>query len=78
MTHSTGYNLTAIKTMITGVFFSNQATRTQLEGRILRFGQISPFVDFITVHTGILSYVLDKYENTRSLEKIISDLSKEI
>lgn len=75
-THSAGYNLTAIKTMITGIYFSNQATRTQLVGRIVRMGQKSKYVNIITIHTGILSYTLLHYEQTRSLEKAISALAK--
>lgn len=76
--HSAGYTLTAIKTMIQGVYFSNQATRTQLIGRIVRMGQPSEYVDIITVHCGILSYTLKHYEETRSLERALSDLAKEI
>ena len=78
MQHSAGYNLTAIKTMIQGVYFSNQATRTQLIGRLIRMGQLSSEVDIITVHCGILSYTLKHYEDTRSLEKALGDLAKEI
>ena len=78
MSHSTGYNLTACKTMITSVYFSNQATRTQMEGRIIRMGQISPYVDIIILHTGILSYILDKYEEARSIEKALKALATEI
>lgn len=76
--HSTGYTLTACRTMIQGVYFSNQATRTQLEGRIIRMGQSSPSVDIITVHCGILSYTLKYYEQARSIEKALSDLANEI
>lgn len=78
MQHSAGYTLTAIKTMVLGVYFSNQATRSQLEGRLVRMGQLSPVVDIITVHCGILSYTLKHYEDTRSLEKALSDLAKEV
>jgi hypothetical protein len=76
--HSAGYNLTAIKTLVQGVYFSNQATRTQLVGRLVRMGQPSPTVDVITVHCGILSYTLRHYESARSLEKALSDLAKGI
>jgi hypothetical protein len=78
MRHCTGYTLTICKTMIQGVYFSNQANRTQIVGRIVRMGQLSPFVDIVTLHTGLLSYTLKNYEEARSLEKALNDLSKEI
>jgi hypothetical protein len=78
MQHSAGYTLTACKTMITSVYFSNQAVRTQMIGRLIRMGQPSPVVDIITVHCGILSYTLKHYEDARSLEKALGDLAKEI
>lgn len=78
MQHAAGYTLTAIKTMVQGVYFSNQATRTQMIGRLIRMGQPSPNVDIITVHCGILSYTLKHYEDTRSLEKALGDLAKDI
>ena len=78
MKYSTGYTLTGCKTMITSVYFSNQATRTQIEGRIMRVGQPSDYVDIYIIHGGILSYTLKNYEDARSLEKALSDLAKEI
>lgn len=76
--HSTGYTLTALDTMITGVYFGNQATREQLEGRINRIGQQRESVDFYTVHAGILSYVYARYETARSLSQVLKGFSKEI
>ena len=76
--NSTGYTLTICNTMIQSVYFSNQATRTQIEGRIIRTGQLSPYVNIVTIHTGILSYILKNYEDARSLEKVLGDLAKEI
>lgn len=76
--HNSGYNLTSCRVMISGIYFSNAATRTQLEGRICRTGQPSSFVDYIFIHCGLLSYTLKHYEETRSLEKALGDLSKEI
>lgn len=76
--HSAGYNLTGCRVMIQSVYFSNQATRTQLEGRLIRMGQKSNVVKIITFHTGILSYVLKNYENVRSIEQALKDLAKDI
>lgn len=78
MRHCTGYTLTSCKTMITSVYFSNQASRTQIEGRLIRTGQQHPYVDFYILHTGILSYVLKNYEDARSIEKCINDMSRDI
>lgn len=78
MSHSTGYNLTACKTLIWGVYFSNQATRTQMCARVARMGQQSPYVNIVTIHTGILSHTLAYYEDARSLERALSDLAKSI
>lgn len=78
MSFSTGYTITACKTMIQSVYFSNQATRTQMLGRICRMGQPSNHVDIITLHTGLLSYIYEKYEDARSVECAMKDLAKEI
>jgi hypothetical protein len=74
--HSTGYTLTACDLMITSIYFTNQATREQLEGRVLRMGQKSPIVDIEILHTGILSYTLKHYEDARSIAKALSDIQK--
>ena len=76
--HSTGYTITACKVMITAPYFTNEATREQLEGRILRISQKSPFVIFEILHCGILSYILNNHEDARALSKALRDLSKEI
>lgn len=73
--HSTGFTLTQADIMVTGTYFSNQATRDQLEGRLLRLGQTNS-VRFFILHTGLLSFILQNYEKTRSLSKSMSDLAK--
>jgi len=45
----TGYNLTRMGAMVTGVYASNAASRHQLRGRIRRIGQVRSKVDYITV-----------------------------
>jgi superfamily II DNA or RNA helicase len=76
--HSTGFTVTRAHTMISGVYFSALTTRQQMDGRILRLGQRSPFVNYIVVHTGLLSYTLNRYEDVRMTEKYIKDMIKEI
>jgi hypothetical protein len=62
-----GYNLTKMSTMITGVYPSNQATRTQIEGRINRIGQLADKIMYITVHCGILTRILKEHSDAKSL-----------
>ena len=76
--HCEGYNLTAYSVMLTGVYFSNAATREQLERRIVRIGQPEAEVDIVTVHTGILSYVHDRYQTVRSLSAALKSLAQEV
>lgn len=76
--HSEGYTLTKFRIMITSVYFSNQATREQLEGRINRIGQISPNVRVIIYHTGILSYIHEKYEKARTLSQALKGFAGEV
>ena len=73
--HSAGYTLTKLRVMITMVYFSNEATREQLEGRINRIGQPAPTIDIYTVHTGILSYVLERYERARNIAAALKGLA---
>jgi hypothetical protein len=76
--HSTGYTLTQCEKMITAVYFSNQATRDQLEGRLLRMGQTAKEVQILILHTGILSYTLNHYEDARSMNKSLQDLAETV
>ena len=64
--HDTGYSVTGMYTMVTSVYFTNQATRTQLDARINRIGQVSEYVEYITLHCGLLTYVMNRYNQIRS------------
>ena len=75
--HCEGYNLTAYSVMLTGVYFSNAATREQLEKRIVRIGQLQTEVNIVVIHTGILSYVHSRYEKVRSLASALKSLATE-
>ena len=72
-----GYSLTRLKVMITGVYPSNNAVREQLEGRINRIGQNSDKVWNITVHTGILTYILKKHTDAKNISAVLNSISKE-
>lgn len=76
--HSTGYTCTKARIMLTSVYFSNQATREQLEGRINRIGQKSAEVWLITLHTGILTHILKRYDQARTLSQALKQLAPEV
>lgn len=75
--HSTGYTLTALNTMLTSVYFSNNMTREQLEGRLIRLGQTKP-VSIITFHCGILSHILRRYDRIRNFSKAVKQIAANI
>lgn len=74
--HSTGYTITGMSTMLTSVYFSNQATRDQLDARLNRIGQPEKQVTIVTVHTGLLSYILEKYDHVKSMSEAIKSFSE--
>ncbi|CAH6419459.1 DEAD/DEAH box RNA helicase [uncultured virus] len=76
--HAEGYTLTKMRISIAGIIFSNQATREQLDGRINRIGQTSPVVRYITVHAGLLSYVMRRYDAARSLSEALKGFAQDI
>lgn len=65
--HVASYNLTKFRVRVSGVIFSNQAKREQLDGRLARAGQVSPTVLFITFTAGILTNIWERYERARNL-----------
>lgn len=75
--HSSGYTLTKANVMITSVYFSNEATREQLEGRINRIGQTNA-ITILTYHTGVLSYILEHYKKSRNMSQALKGFAKEV
>lgn len=75
---SSGYTLTKCFIMLTSVYYSKQATRDQLEGRLIRIGQKHPKVYIVTYHMGILSYIHEKYEHTKSITEALKGFAKEV
>lgn len=73
-----GYDAVLFNVAISPVILSNQATREQFEGRILRSNQISDRVTYITVHCGILTYIMNKYEKSRQMSKLMRSLADDI
>jgi hypothetical protein len=75
---NSGYTLTKIGVMITCVYFTNQFTREQLEGRIVRQGQIYKEVAVVTLHAGFLTNILAKYRGARNLVEAMKKFAQEI
>lgn len=75
---SEGYTLTRLSIMITGVYPSNNANREQLEGRINRIGQRSKTVTYEIIHTGILTYIMQKHAEAKSLSDVLKTLAIDV
>ena len=69
-----GYTLTALHTMITSVYPSNQACRTQMEGRLDRIGQTH--VHYVTVMCGLMEVIHKHHASAATLEALVKTLSK--
>jgi len=78
LTHCTGYSVTRLKAMVTGVYPSNQATREQMEGRINRMGQKSKEIPIYTVHCGLLSFIMKNHKRSASLSAALKMLANEV
>lgn len=76
--HNAGYTLTKFRVMLQTVYFSNQATRDQLESRLNRIGQMSDTIRIITIHGGILTYINTRYEKVRSLASAMKGFADDI
>ena len=73
-----GYTLTRLSCLIMSVYPSNQATRTQINGRINRVGQMREEIDILIVHVGLLSAILSNHDKARSLEQALEGISKQV
>jgi superfamily II DNA or RNA helicase len=73
-----GYTLTRLKSMVTSIYPSNQATRTQIEGRINRIGQKETNIIYKIVHAGILTNIMNNHDDAKSLEIALMKMSKNI
>lgn len=74
--HDTGYSLSRAEVCITSVYPSNQATRTQLEGRLNRVDQRATRLTYITVTGGILSDIYRNYASAQSLQSALKVLTE--
>jgi hypothetical protein len=78
MNHVEGYNATLYRILIMGVYFSNEASRYQVECRINRISQTSPTIRIIILHSGILTYINNHYQKARSLSQVIKGFAREV
>jgi hypothetical protein len=76
--HSAGYTLTYLSAYVEGVYPSNQATREQLQGRINRLGSSHELLKYITVHCGLLTFILENHQQARSLSMALGDLAESV
>ncbi len=73
-----GYTLSLLRVGITAPFFSNQNTRDQLVGRLVRLNSKHDTVDWIIVTSGILTHIYQKQEESRNLSEALKGFAKEI
>jgi hypothetical protein len=76
--HCEGYDMTVYRVMVTGVYFSNQATREQIERRINRISQTSKEVIITIIHAGIISYIQEKYGAVRGKSMSLEGFAKKL
>lgn len=74
--HSTGFTATYMSAFVSGVYFSNEATREQLEGRINRIGQVADTVYYSYIHAGILTYIYQNHLEARNISLAMSDIAQ--
>lgn len=73
-----GYTLTALSVMITSVYPSNNATREQLAGRINRMGQKTEPLLYYTIHIGILTTIMEKHSEAKSISAALQNIAEKI
>ena len=81
---SEGFSVTYLDTMVRSVYPSNQAVRSQLEGRINRNnrrtenGAKAP-ITIVTVYTrGLMEHIMKHHKSARNLESALNTIAKSI
>jgi superfamily II DNA or RNA helicase len=77
-THCEGYDMTLYRVMVSGVYFSNEATREQLERRINRLSQTALVVRIVLIHAGLISYIAEKYEGVRNIAAKLKGFARDM
>ncbi len=78
MRKAEGYTLTSLSVMVTSVYPSNNAVRTQLRGRINRIGQKEKVIYYKTLHCGILTSIMKNHTAAKNLQQALEGLAKEV
>ena len=73
---SEGYTLTKLGRLVTSVYFSNLATRQQLEGRINRITQKRKEVTHYIIYTDLLDLILKNYNHASSIANAMKMIAK--
>ncbi len=76
--YSMGYSMSTFAVMITSVYYDNQASREQLEGRLNDLIQPKKEIHILTLHSGILTFTLDKHRAAASLSAAMKQFASEI
>lgn len=71
---SEGYTCTRISCQLSSVYFSNDAQRTQIKGRINRIGQASDNVLYYYYTCGVLERFYESYQNATNAKKMLSNM----
>ena len=73
---STGYSATHFNVRVRGVYRSNEADRTQIDGRIARYGQTVSPVEMFTVHAGITTLMVNNHINAANFTRMAKQLNE--
>lgn len=76
MSKSEGYTLTRCDSLVTSVYFGNQATRQQLDGRINRTSQRAAVLRYRTVHCGLLTHVLRNHNGAANINAVLQAMTR--
>lgn len=77
MSNNRGFDLTAYAVLYTGVYFCNQSTRTQSEGRLIRMSQEHAQVEVIRSHCGILTNLHARQQVAKNMSEVLADLKRD-
>ena len=74
MAISEGYTCTRLSVYLSSVYFSNEASRTQMRGRINRVGQKANNVTYVIYMCGILELIAKRYKHAKTVKSLLSTL----
>lgn len=72
MAISEGYTCTRLSVSLSSTYFSNEASRTQMRGRINRVGQTAENVTYVLYTCEILSTFANAYKHAKNIKRLLS------